>query len=231
MSFTYKYARPAVTVDCVVFAIDFEKNNLKLLLIRRGEEPYLNHWALPGGFVRTDESLIEAAQRELQEETGLSSIYLEQLYTYGSVDRDPRERVISVAWFALVNLEGRLLEAQTDAVDAAWFSLDELPSLAFDHDRILFEATERLRGKLKYKPIGFELLPELFTLSELQRLYEIILDTRFDKRNFRKKLQKLDVLIETDEIQKDVSHRAAKLYRFDRDKYRDLESRGFYFEL
>lgn len=231
MEHSYKYPRPAVTVDCVVFAIDFAEGNLKVLLIKRGVAPFENRWAIPGGFVKIDETLENAAMRELREETGLASVYLEQLYTYGDIARDPRERVISVAHFALVNIEGRLLSAQTDAIDAAWFSLSELPSLAFDHERIISDAVERLRGKLAYRPIGFELLPELFTLSQLQRLYEIILDTNIDKRNFRKKLQSLDVLVETDEIEKDVSHRAARLYRFDRDKYMAMEKSGLYFEL
>lgn len=231
MKYSYDYARPAVTVDCVVFAIDFEESNLKVLLIKRGRSPFENSWAIPGGFVREDETLIDAAGRELEEETGLRSVYLEQLFTYGELNRDPRERVISVAYFALVNIEGRLLSARTDAIDAAWFSLSELPSLAFDHDRIISDAVERLRGKVSYRPIGFELLPELFTLSSLQRLYEIILDTEIDKRNFRKKVQSLEVLEETDQIEKDVSHRAARLYRFDRAKYAAKEKNGFYFEL
>lgn len=231
MEYYYKYPRPAVTVDCVVFAIDFIESNLKVLLIKRGTAPFENKWAIPGGFVQINEALDEAAIRELKEETGLESVYLEQLYTYGDITRDPRERVISVAHFALVNIEGKLLSAQTDAIDAAWFSLTELPSLAFDHEKIISDAVERLRGKLAYRPIGFELLPDLFTLSQLQKLYEIILDTSIDKRNFRKKLQNLDVLIETDEIEKDVSHRAARLYRFDREKYIAMEKNGFYFEL
>lgn len=231
MSFTYKYERPALTVDCVIFAIDFEEENLKVLLIKRGEAPFEHSWALPGGFVHADESLEKAATRELKEETGLDSLYLEQLYTYGGLNRDPRERVISVAYFALTNIQGRELAADTDAVDAAWFGLDDLPHLAFDHQDIISDAEFRLQGKLRYKPVGFELLPERFTLSQLQRLYEIILNTEFDKRNFRKKLQKLDVLIDTEEIQKDVNHRAARLYRFDRKKYEEMEREGFYFEI
>jgi len=231
MSYTYKYARPSVTVDCVVFAIDFEEENIKVLLIKRGEEPFFGNWALPGGFVHMEESLEEAAIRELKEETGLDSIYLEQLFTYGEIGRDPRDRIISVAYFALVNLAGKVLNASTDAADAAWFALDELPALAFDHDRIINDAYDRLKGKLRYKPIGFELLPPLFSLSDLQKLYEIILGVSFDKRNFRKKLQKLDVLEETDQIQKDVKHRAAKLYQFDHVRYLERENAGFYFEL
>lgn len=229
MSYTYDYPHPAVTVDCVVFAVD--NNDLKVMLIERGEEPFKNQWALPGGFVKIDEALDEAARRELEEETGLKGIFLEQLYTYGGVQRDPRERVISVAYMALVNLEGHDVKASTDAVNAAWFSLDDLPDLAFDHEGIIEQAQERLEGKVRYQPIGFELLPELFTLTELQTLYEIILGRELDKRNFRKKIQKMNFLTDTGELQKDVSHRAAKLYSFNKERYDELVKAGFNFEL
>ncbi len=231
MFFTYKYARPALTVDCVVFAIDFEQENLKLLLIQRGEEPFKGHWALPGGFVHNEEDLEAAARRELKEETGLDELYLEQLYTFGAINRDPRDRVVTVAYVALVNISGRLLQAATDAQDAAWFDAQDLPETAFDHASIIETALQRLRGKLSYQPVGFELLPERFTLSQLQKVYEIVLDQKLDKRNFRKRILQMDILRNLDEIQKDVAHRAARLYSFDRNRYTKLLRQGQRFEL
>ncbi len=216
-------------MDCVVFGLDDE--DLKVLLIQRDLEPFAGRWALPGGFVHMDEPLEESARRELQEETGLANIYLEQLYTFGDVDRDPRGRVVSVAHYALVNLRDHKVKADTDARNAAWFAIGDTPKLAFDHDKVLDKAYERLRGKVRYQPIGFELLPEKFTLTQLQRMYEIILGRELDKRNFRKKILSMDVLEELDEIEQDVAHRAARLYRFDRKKYERLTKRGFNFEI
>ncbi len=207
MNFCYPYARPALAVDIVVFALDAQE--LQVMLIERDLPPFEGHWALPGGFVRVEESLEEAARRELEEETGLKHIFLEQLYTFGAVQRDPRERVVTVAYFALVNLAGHNVRASTDARNAAWFSMGDLPRLAFDHDRILEMAHQRLRGKVRYQPIGFELLPEKFTLRQLQHLYEVILGRKLDKRNFRKKVQAMEMVQETDEIETDVAHRAA----------------------
>lgn len=227
---TYLYPRPAVTVDCVVFGLD-ASINLKLLLIQRDREPFLGQWALPGGFVQMDESLETAALRELQEETGVSGLYLEQLYTFGQPDRDPRDRIISVAYYALVNLGEYHLHAATDARDTQWFELAQRPPLAFDHDRIVQTAIDRLRGKVRYEPIGFELLPPKFTLTQLQKLYETILGHPLDKRNFRKKLLKMDLLIPLEEVQEGVRHRAARLYQFDQAKYTDLKQHGFNFEL
>lgn len=229
MSVSYEYARPALTVDVVVFALDEE--DLKVMLVQRDLAPYEEQWALPGGFVRVEESLEDAAARELQEETGLKDIFLEQLYTFGAVDRDPRERVVTVAYYALVNLEGHNVQASTDARNAAWFAVNDLPSLAFDHGIILETAHERLRGKVRYQPIGFELLPEKFALRQLQHLYEVILDRPLDKRNFRKKVLSMGIVKETNEIEKDVSHRAARLYRFDKKKYERLTKKGFNFEI
>ncbi|HSC88133.1 MAG TPA: NUDIX domain-containing protein, partial [Polyangiaceae bacterium] len=171
MPYTYKYPRAALTVDCVVFAVD--DDGLKVLLIERAAEPFVGHWALPGGFVRVDETTDEAARRELQEETGLRDVFLEQLYTFSSVARDPRERVVSVGHYALVKPSA--VEAGSDASKAQWFDVGELPELAFDHDEIVAVALERLRGKVRYQPLGFELLPNKFTLGQLQRLYESIL--------------------------------------------------------
>ena len=229
MSFSYEYERPALTTDCVVFGLDDE--DLKVLLIQRDIEPFEGEWALPGGFIRVGESVDDCARRELEEETGLKSIFLEQLYSFGAPDRDPREHVVTVAYYALVNLIQHAPKAATDARNAAWFALDDLPSLAFDHDKILATALDRLKGKVRYQPIGFELLPEKFTLTQLQRLYEIILETKIDKRNFRKKVIKLDILIETDEVEQDVAHRAARLYRFDQKHYQKLIKQGINFEL
>ena len=229
MTHQYEFARPALTVDIVVFALDAE--DLQVMLIERDLEPFEGSWALPGGFVHVDETLDVAARRELAEETGLKDIFLEQLYSFGALDRDPRERVVTVAYYALVNLEGHEVQAATDARSAAWFSVNDLPDLAFDHAAILHMAHERLRGKVRYQPIGFELLPEKFTLTQLQQLYEIILDRELDKRNFRKKVLAMDFVKDTGAIEKDVAHRAAKLYRFDKRKYDRLTKRGFNFEI
>lgn len=229
MAYTYEYPRGALTVDCVVFGLDDKE--LKVMLIQRALAPFEGKWALPGGFVRTDETLDEAAQRELEEETGLRNVFLEQLYTFGAITRDPRERVVSVAYYALVNLRDHPVQASSDARDAGWFGVHDVPSLAFDHADILHMALDRLRGKLRYQPVGFELLPKKFTLSELQHLYELVLERDLDKRNFRKRVLAMDLLIETDEVQQDVSHRAARLYRFDERKYRRLAKAGFNFEL
>jgi 8-oxo-dGTP diphosphatase len=229
MGFTYPYARPALTVDAVVFGLDDQ--DLKVLLVQRDLAPFLGKWALPGGFVRVEESLEDAVLRELREETGISRVFLEQLYTFGTVDRDPRERVVTVAYYALVKLSDHRVKAATDARDAAWFATAEASGLAFDHDRILAEALQRLKNKVRYQPIGFELLPPRFTLSQLQGLYETILEKPLDKRNFRKKILSMDFLVALDEVEKDVAHRAARLYTFDRKKYERLEKSGFNFEI
>jgi len=225
----YQYPRAALSVDCIVFGVDDEE--LKLLLIQRGNQPFAGSWALPGGFVHVDESLEQAAQRELTEEAGISPPFLEQLYTFGDVERDPRERVVTVAYYTLVRLSDHKVRAATDASDAAWFGVTDLPSLAFDHERIVQTALERLKAKVRYQPIGFELLPAKFTLSQLQKLYEIVLERELDKRNFRKKVLGMDILIETDEVERDVAHRAARLYRFDERKYKRLTKAGFNFEI
>ncbi len=229
MPYTYKHARPALAVDCVVFGLD--DTDLKVLLIQRDLEPFAGAWALPGGFVHLDETLDEAARRELREETGLSKVFLEQLYTFGDLQRDPRERVVTVAYYALVRLSDHQVQAATDARNAAWFGVDDLPDLVFDHADILDLALKRLQGKVRYQPIGFELLPPKFSLTRLQRMYEIILERPLDKRNFRKKVLSLDILQDLDEVEQDVAHRAARLYRFDERKYRQRVRDGFNFEL
>jgi 8-oxo-dGTP diphosphatase len=229
MPFTYQYPHPAVTVDAVVFGYD--EADLKVLLIQREQAPYKSRWALPGGFVEIDEGLDEAARRELEEETGLTRLYLEQLYTFGAPKRDPRERIISVAYYALVKLDAQAVRAASDAKNVAWFPVADLPALAFDHEEILEVALRRLKAKIRYEPIGFELLAEKFPLSELQRLYETILEQPLDKRNFRKKILSMGLLADTEEIQQDVAHRAARLYRFDEVAYRRFKKAGFNFEI
>ncbi len=227
MTHTYEYPRPALTVDCVVFG--FDGGDLQVLLIRRALEPFKDGWALPGGFVHLDEPLDEAARRELEEETGLREVFLEQLHTFGSVERDPRERVVSVAYFALVKPSAAT--AATDAAEADWFPVAAIPSLAFDHADILAAALERLHDKLRREPVGFELLPPKFTLGQLQKLYEAVLGTALDKRNFRKKVLGYDLLVPLKETHREGAHRPAQLFRFDPAKYRRLKKKGFLFEL
>ena len=229
MPFTYKYPHPAVTVDGVVFGYD--EADLKVLLIQRDQDPFQGKWALPGGFVNMDEGLDEAVRRELEEETGITRLYLEQLYTFGAPKRDPRERVISVAYYALVKLADHAVRAASDARNVAWFPVADLPELAFDHEEIVEMALKRLKGKIRYEPVGFELLPEKFPLSDLQHLYETLLEQPLDKRNFRKKILGMGLLADTGDIQQDVAHRAARLYRFDEAAYRRLKKAGFNFEL
>ncbi len=229
LKYSYKYPRPAVTTDCIIFG--FDESDLKVLLIERGIEPYKGKWALPGGFVQMDETTEEGAKRELYEETGLKDVFIEQLFTFSNVDRDPRGRVISVAYFSLVNLNKYEAKAGDDASKAQWFSVKDVPSLAFDHEKILRMALYRLKGKIRYQPVGFELLPEKFTLSDLQHLYEVVLEMRIDKRNFRKKMLKMDLLIELDEKQQNVAHKAARFYKFDKAKYEELSKKGFNFEI
>ena len=229
MPLKYDYPKTALTVDCVVFGLD--EGELKLLLIERKNPPFAGKWALPGGFVRADESLDASARRELAEEAGLTDVFLEQLYTFGEPGRDPRERVVTVSYYALLNISEHPVRAASDAARAAWFPLSHLPSLAFDHKGIVETAIDRLKGKVRYQPIGFELLPLKFTLSQLQLLYETILERKLDKRNFRKKILKMDLLVELDEMQKFVAHRAARLYSFDEKRYHEMVKRGFNFEL
>lgn len=224
-----KYPRPSVAVDLVVFG--YQNRRLSLLLIERGLSPFKGMWALPGGFVREDESVEEAARRELKEETGLENVYLEQLYTFGEPKRDPRGRVISVSYFALVKPEDHNPVADTDAAKAKWCPVAELPQLAFDHADIISMAQRRLKGKIRYEPVGFELLPKLFTLTQLQDIYETILGEQLDKRNFRKKILSFEILKETDRKVETVPYRAPTLYRFEVSKYRKLVRDGFRFEL
>jgi 8-oxo-dGTP diphosphatase len=229
MPHTYSHPRAALTVDCVVFGFDI--GELKVLLIERALEPFRGRWALPGGFVRVHETLDEAARRELEEEAGLKDVFLEQLYSFGAVNRDPRERVVSVAYYALVKLAAHETKAATDATEARWFPISNTPKLVFDHAHILATAQARLKAKVRYQPIGFELLPPKFTLSQLQHLYEAVLGTGLDKRNFRKKVLSFKLLVPLRETQMTGRHRPAQLFRFDAVKYEKLKKRGFNFEL
>lgn len=229
MPHTYEYPRAALTVDCVIFG--FDEGALKVLLIRRGIAPFKGQWALPGGFVRVDEELDAAARRELEEEAGVKDVFLEQLYTFGTVGRDPRERVVSVAYYALVRQGATHLQADTDADEAAWFEAANPPPLAFDHARILDMALTRLRGKLRYEPVGFELLPPKFTLSQLQHLYEAVLGVELDKRNFRKKILSFELLTPLKETFSAGRQRPAQLFRFDAVRYERLKKKGFHFEI
>lgn len=229
MAVTYEYARPNLTVDGVVFGLDVQEKDLKVMLIQRDIPPFRGQWALPGGFVRINETLEETARRELREETGIERVFLEQLYTFGELKRDPRERVVTIAYYALVNLNEHRIRATTDARKAAWFSVSDLPPLAFDHEQIVEIALKRLKAKLQYEPIGFELLPKKFTMSQLQMLYEIVLERTLDRRNFRKKMLSMGLLIDLHAVQEDVAYRAARLYQFDEKKYRHLATRGVNF--
>ncbi|MCB9188323.1 MAG: NUDIX hydrolase [Flavobacteriales bacterium] len=211
-----------ISVDIVLFGY---RKSLQILLIRRKFEPFKGEWALPGGFVLEDESLEQAVLRELKEETGVEMALsrLEQIYTFGAVDRDPRERVISVAYIGLVNPDKFQLLADTDAADAQWFELVESPQLAFDHQEILDLAQKRLQGRLVYSPIGFDLLPEKFLFSEVEDLYQSILNIELDRRNFRKKFLGLGLLEETGERVSEGKGRPAMLYRFNKKVYEQLE--------
>ena len=202
--------RLAVTTDVVLFTIREEE--LQLLLIKRKHAPFAGSWALPGGFVHPAESLEESARRELEEETGVTGVFLEQLYTFGAPDRDPRSRVVTVAYYALVPADRLTLRAASDAADVGWFDAEALPALAFDHGLIVEQARERLTAKLDYSTLAFQFLPETFTLSELQRVYEIILGAEIDKRNFRKWVLAIDQVEETGAL-RSGPHRPARLYR------------------
>ena len=222
--YSYKYPHPSVTTDCVIFG--FDGSRLKVLLVERGVEPFKGKWALPGGFLRMDESAEQGALRELQEETGLKTAYIKQFHTFTDPDRDPRERVITIAYYALVRLQD--VVAGDDAARAEWFALDEVPSLAFDHDRILRTAIQEIRRQIHFEPVGFELLPSEFTIKELQLLYEAILDVKFDRRNFYKKMQHLELLTQVKTGAQE--RRQPFLFRFNAEKYSELKQKGFRLE-
>jgi len=209
-----KFEKPSVTVDIVIFTI--KNNDLNILLVKRNMTPFKDKWALPGGFVRIKENLQEAAKRELEEETGVKDVYLEQLYTFGNPKRDPRGRVITIAYMALINSENIKLKATTDVSDAKWFSIKKIPKLAFDHHRILDYSLKRLKWKFEYTTVAFSLLPKKFTLSQIKKIYELVFNKKFDKRNFAKKILSLDILNEKG-INRNVSHRPPMLYSLKKD--------------
>jgi len=218
----------AFTVDNVIFG--FDEGDLKVLLIKRGEDPFLGEWALPGYFVHASENIDDAANRILEELTGLKNVFLEQVKTFGKVDRHPSGRVLTVAYFSLVKIENYLIQSAGIALKARWHRVSDLNKLAFDHLEILQVCLQRLKILVRIRPVGFELLPPNFTLTQLQHLYEAVLDTRLDKRNFRKKLLAMDLLVDMNESQDKVAHRPAKLYRFDKKRYQLLILNGFTFE-
>ena len=226
LNYCYKYPHPAVTTDCVIFG--FDGVSIKVLLVERGIEPYKGMWAFPGGFMKMDETAEECARRELEEETGLKSASVEQFHTFTSVNRDPRERVITVAHYALVRLSE--VKGGDDAASAKWFSHDEIPSLAFDHAHILRLALKVLKERICFEPIGLELLPEVFTMTELQNLYEAILEVKFDRRNFYNKMLKLGILVEAEPRPKSAPSRIPTKYRFNAEKYAELKQKGFRLE-
>lgn len=220
-----------VAVDAVVFGYT-SKEGLSILLINRDVGPYKNFWALPGGLILDTESIEEAVERELKEETGVQINYLEQLYSFGKPDRDPRNRVISITYYGLVRPDVFELKASTDANDAKWFNIKSLPKLSFDHDEIIAMAIERVKAKVTYEPIGFELLDKKFPFSELEKLYLTILDRPIDRRNFKKKIMKFGLLAETSEKQKlSGAGRPGNLFKFDEKKYFKLQKEGFNFEI
>lgn len=214
-----------VTVDIVIFTI--HSGELRVLLVKRGIPPFVGQFAIPGGFIHEDEDLDQAALRELREETGVSDVYLEQLYSFGNPKRDPRGRVITVAYFALISAD-RPLKASSDAAEAKWWSVETLPQLAFDHAMILEYALERLRNKLEYTTVGFQLLPEKFTLTELQEVYEAILGKQLDKRNFRRKISLLKILKPLPEYRRG-GRRPARLFKFVASSFEKLKDRGILF--
>lgn len=223
LKYCYKHPHPSVTTDCVIFC--FDKKGLNVLLIQRGIEPFKGAWAFPGGFMRIDESAEQCALRELKEETNLTPGYLEQFHTFTEVGRDPRERVITIAYFALIKKSDVI--GGDDASDAKWFKVDEMPQLAFDHDYIFKMALTALKQKIHFEPIGFDLLEEEFSMPDLQRLYEAILDFKFDRRNFQKKILQLGILEESEKNEKRVKSTGRsknKKWKFIPEKYEEMKT-------
>jgi 8-oxo-dGTP diphosphatase len=229
--FSQDFFKTAVTVDNVIFG--FDESDLKVLLIKRGTEPYTGLWALPGDFIYANENIEDAAARILHELTGLEKVYLEQVRTFGAVGRHPLGRVVTVAYFSLVKINRHDVHPSSFAQTAQWVKLSELreSALAFDHNEILDACFYALKQRVRVRPIGFELLPPKFTLTELQHLYEAILEAELDKRNFRKKILSMDFIVDLNESQEGVAHRPARLYEFDKSKYEKFVSEGFNFEL
>lgn len=225
--FCYEYPRPSVTTDCVVFC--FDDNLLKVLLIKRKGEPFRGKWAFPGGFLEMKENSDEGALRELYEETGIKDVFTEQFHTFTDVDRDPRGRTISVAYYALTRMHDINLNAGDDASDAGWFPVSRMPPLAFDHDDILAAALSALKEKFRHHPACFRLLPEKFTIPSLQKLYEAVFDKTFERRNFRKKIIAAGLLTALKETEQVKGHRGGGLYRFDIENYEKMAAGGYEF--
>lgn len=223
------YPQPSVTIDCVVFGYDTV--TLSVLLLNRKEGPFDGEWTLPGGFLRLDETLEDAANRILITKTGVANLFLEQLYTFGAIDRDPRGRVLSVAYFTLINPERFEVIVGNMTNEVRWFALNQRPHLGFDHDVVVDTAIQRLRAKVTYQPIGFELLNTRFTVGELQHLYECILQTPLDRRNFYKKIMSTGILKGTGDKRKGEKNRAPELFEFDRQRYQQLVQEGFQFKI
>jgi len=227
MAYTYEYPHPAVATDCAVFG--FDGHNIKILLIKRGVEPFLNCWAMPGGFLRMDETVDQCARRELFEETGLQPEVIEQFGVFSDINRDPRERIVSIAYYSLV--KSASVRGGDDAQDARWFDLKQLPELAFDHAKILEQALLALKQRIHFEPIGFNLMDNEFTIPDLQRLYEAILDTQFDRRNFMKKILQVGVISEIKDVPDSLRQnhhvgRTPKYYTFNKDVYEELKKNG-----
>lgn len=229
MTLHNEYFIGAFSVDNVIFG--FDEGELKVLLIKRKEEPFKNYWALPGALVNPDEDLRDAPKRILKELTGLENVFLEQVFTFGKVNRHPKGRVITVAYFSLIKINNAELVPSSFAEEVFWHPISKIDSLAFDHKEIMQKCFDRLKRNVRTKPIGFELLPTAFSLSQLQSLYEAVLEKPLDKRNFRKKILSMKILVDVKKIQKGVAHRPAKLYRFDNEKYEKFLSEGFSFEI
>jgi len=226
---TGEFFQSAFSVDNVIFG--FDDTDLKVLLIKRGTEPYNNFWALPGDLVHPAEDLNSAAERILLQLTGVKNVYLEQVYTFGDVNRHPLGRVITIAYYSLVKIEDFTLTPSSFAQQTEWHSVNEIEQLAFDHNEILNSCLEALKQRVRVRPIGFELLPPQFSLTKLQHLYEAILDIELDKRNFRKKILSMNLLKTSDVQQEKVAHRPARLFEFDKEKYEKLKKQGFHFEI
>ncbi|MBO4806757.1 MAG: NUDIX hydrolase [Paludibacteraceae bacterium] len=224
--YVYDYPRPMVATDCVIFGFDGTK--IQVLLVKRAESPYPASWGLPGGFIRMDESAEASAKRVLQSKTGMTGAYIEQFHTFSSPDRDVRDRVISIAYYALVRKQE--VREGGNVVSADWFSMDELPDLCFDHKEVLDLALVKLRERIMFRPVGFDLLPEKFTMRELQSLYESILGVEFDRRNFSKKILHVGLLDDLNETIKANPKREAKLYKFNQENYDRLKEKGFRLE-
>jgi len=229
MELKHNFFNLAFSVDNVIFG--FKEDKLKVLLIKRRYEPFKNAWALPGGMIHPNEDLDAAPLRVLEELTGLDNVYLEQVHTFGKVDRHPRGRVITVAYYSLINIDKVEPKAAKSAEEVQWFDVKDLDYMPFDHMKILNACIAQLRSNVRIRPIGFELLPEKFTLSDVQKLYEAVLDKKLDKRNFRKKFLTMGLLVDVKEHQTGVAHRPAKLFKFEIEQYLQFKAKGFNFEI